>query len=325
MSKLLPAKLDATWVDHRPIDVWQRTEASRAAGKWGEVGRTVRAEFDRVAGILAPSMVARFAAALDTLQVELDSMETSADFRLKRGPAVRRFALDLSDDGTSYTVLADDRRGPLFVSDSVDSDARRAVCWTAIIASRAATAAGDKARAGLVDALEQKVRRWDRFRNDGLSMFPLEIVINGWCGALCRTGDEPPHAQIVAVHAFPGVEVSAVTWSEVTPRNTILVEPLGIVRYSHDRAWYAGVGVAVSLPSSGPAGIGGILHLGKFGSIGYVARKATAGGGRGGYFATMDLYKYLAHLPSALQAVRERVLAKVAECRAAEGVDGCAK
>lgn len=276
-----------------------------------------------MAGILAPSVVVRFAAALDTLQVELDSMETSADFRLKRGPSVRRFTLDLSDDGTSYTVLADDRRGPLFVSDSVDSDARRAVCWSAIIASRAATAAGDKARAGLVDALEQKVRRWDRFRNDGLSMFPLEIVLNGWCGALCRIGDEPPHMQLVAAHAYPGVELSAVTWSEVTPRNSILVEPIGFVRYSHDRGWYAGFGLAVSLPSSGPAGVGGILHLGKFGSIGYVARKATTEGGRGGYFATIDLYKYLSHLPSELQAVRERVQAKVAECRASESAAGC--
>lgn len=278
-----------------------------------------------MAGALEPGAAARLVAALDTLQTELDSMETSAEYRLKRGPSVRRFALDLSDDGTSYTVLAGDRSGPLLVNEMSTSDARRAVCWTAIIASRAATVAGDKARVGLVDALEQKVRRWDRFRNDGLSLFPLEIVINGWCGALCRTGDEPPHTQIVAAHAYPGMEVSGATWSEVTSRNAIIVEPLGVVRYSHDRAWYAGLGVAVTLPGSAPAGVGGILHLGKFGSVGYVAQRVTAGGGRGGYIATIDLYRYLSDMPAELHAIRDRVLAKVAECRAAERAEGCTK
>lgn len=285
----------------------------------------VRAEFDRVAGALESAAAARLVTGLDSLQIELDSMETSADFRLKRGPSGRRFALDRSDDGTSYALFAGDPRTPLSVNSSTASDARRAVCWTAIAASRAATAAGDTARAGLVDALEQKVRRWDRFRSDGLSMFPLEIVINGWCGAFCRDGEEPPHTQLVVAHAYAGVELNAPTWSDVTPRNAIIVEPVGIVRYSRSRAWYGGVGVAITLPSGATAGVGGILHLGKVGSIGYVARSTRSGGGRGGYFATVDLYRYLTHLPAELQAVRERVLAKAAQCRAAENRAACAQ
>jgi hypothetical protein len=63
--------------------------------------------------------------------------------------------------------------------------------------------------------------------------------------------------------------------------DTVLLEPLGVLRYTDGRRCYLGASLLASLSSNESIGLGPMLPLGQYVKLGYVFRSAADGDDRG--------------------------------------------
>jgi len=238
---------------------------------------------------------------LIAMRTELAGVEASTDFDAIRstGAGVRlaRFQPVIADGRAEFFL---ESATPLVVEPALSPDAVRTLCWTAIAADDLLNLYGGNARARALSALKSAVRAWDNFNTKGYSQYPWELFING------RGGDglAPPSRQIVLLHPSVGIELAGRSLEHLRRLDVLSVEPLGLLFYRSDRAFYFGISSVLSFPSDADVGAGALLHVGPA-RAGYIFRSA-AGGGSGALF-TLDLYQLLAGAPEALRSARDRV------------------
>ena len=257
---------------------------SRAASELVAVFATPPANLDA----LPPADRRTIALQLDSLADELRAIEADPT-RLARGLVAQRFTLAFDDDPAPRYTLFDGRvASPVVLTDATPSAARRTVCRLAYAAADLVGAAREPGLARLAAAFARVDSSWDNFMRRGYSMLPLELWVNG---KLPRPTLQPPPVQLVLGHVSAGEQMSGPTWNRLRRDDVLAVEPLGILRYGGNHAWYAGASSVVTFPRTGGVGVGVMLHASRFGRAAWILTpRDSTGRRRSGVLLTLDLY-----------------------------------
>jgi hypothetical protein len=244
---------------------------------------------------LPDSVRALVAAELDSLRAELAAGERDSSSRLNGRITTKRFAVEMRVVAPQRVSLFTGRPpGPIVISAMPDSMVRP-LCWLALAATDVAALYGGAARGALASALARRSARWDNFMRHGYSMTPLELFVNGY---MPRRELEPPRHQLVLLHASAGGEMFSgrpLAANTLRLEPVLVLEPLGLVRYSGQFTSYAGATWVVAFPDSGGLATGVMLHHSDVGHVSYLWRPHSgAGTSRGALLLSMDLYRYLA-------------------------------
>lgn len=229
-------------------------------------------------------------ARLDSLRAELNLANAPG------GPRLRRFVVDVkSENDVEYFQLFEDTLDQRAIVRSTDPDAMRlAMCGTVHLARLVANLAGDSLRTAALPALQQRATRWENFEQHGQSMTPLELAVNTWCTA-CRNRAqlEPPHVQFMVGHISPAFEINEWRTRGATGREALMVEWIGVLRYTGNRRHHYGVSLLSSFPSGGPSGLGAALRWSRLGHVGIVWPREK-GSRNYATVLSIDLYRFIA-------------------------------
>ena len=270
-------------------------------GAWSDAAGVLIGVWGTAADVVPEPQRSVMRGQLALMRDELASVEASTDFDAIRSTAagvrLARFQPVIADGRAEFFL---ESGTPLVIEPAMPQQVVRTLCWTAIAADDLLNRYGGDARARAVSALKSAVRAWDNFNAKGYSQFPWELFING------RGGDDlaPPSRQIVLLHPSLGIELAGHTIESLRRLDVLTLEPLGLLFYRDDRAFYFGISSVLSFPSDAGAGAGALLHLGPA-KFGYVFRSSDPGGS--GALLTLDLYQLLANAPAALRSARDRV------------------
>lgn len=313
------------WKGFRPSELRKRFAPAREAGAWSALADSLEIFFLKRAAAsvevppaslegLDADRLAALLSQLDSLRQELRAGDADFTARVRGAVTQNRFDLFIRTAVPIRVSLFDGRPPTARIRiDSLPMITQQTVCWLAMAAADLATAFGGPGRVALERALSERVERWDNFTRNGYSMFPLELLINGW---LPREPLEPPTMQLIALHASVGagmVGKSLTKLSQLERVEVLNVEPVGILFYGPQRRWYLGASWLLASPSDGATGHGIMLHLGKFGRFAYVRRRSDAGVRENGVLLSLDLYRYLTGVADLWQ---KRKVAAVADCLA---------
>ena len=136
-----------------------------------------------------------------------------------------------------------------------------------------------------VQAIRRAEKRWDLFMKQGMSQYPWEAAANGWLiggGSI----EFPPTRQWIVAHPELGVEISTHRISDMTAKESLLIEVIGHVWYrwldANDPAeglrWW-GIAAAATLRDDMGPGIGFIFHYGRFVTAGVTWHRESGEGG----------------------------------------------
>ena len=234
-------------------------------------------------------------AQLDSLRAELAEGERDSAARLNGRITTKRFAIEARVFAPPRVSLFAGRPpGPIVISALPQRDVRP-VCWFALTLNDLVALYGGPARASLADALAKRAARWDNFMQRGYSMTPLELFVNGY---MPRKELEPPRYQLVLFHASAGEEMFSdhpLAANTLRLETVLVLEPVGLLRYSGQFKSYGGLTWVLAYPDSGGLATGVMLHHSDIGHVSYLWRpRVEPGASRGALLLSMDLYRYLA-------------------------------
>ncbi|HEX4933581.1 MAG TPA: hypothetical protein VFV33_10415 [Gemmatimonadaceae bacterium] len=200
--------------------------------------------------------------------------------------------------GEDYTLFEDPDE--VAIPSTLPAAASRHLCWTAITVLQLLNVYSAPAYAQAATELQRLDALWDNFTARGYSRLPWEMALND--RLFMRKGAlEPPRTQLILLHPSVAFEVRGPTAKSLVRDEVAVIEPLGVAFYNAARTFHYGASLAVSFPKSAPAGVGGMVHLGKHLTFGYVWRSADSSGTRRDAFvASIDAYTLFAKAPEAL-------------------------
>ena len=284
-----------------PNRVWGRLVIQRTGRDFAEMGDTARAMFAALApSSMDPAMRQRMTALLDTLQKELIRTDTDLTFRTSEGPAANLMQIDEGDPGEPWRIGI----GPnvVEIAESTPEATRRAVCWTALLAGRIAVHGGQTARQEALRVLAARARRWSNFEQSGYSLTPLELFVNGLCGA-CRPELEPPRTQIILAHMLPSFLVREGGGN----RAALTIEGAGVLFYNSSRSSHWGGSLAFAFPTEEKGELGFVLHVSKLGQLGVTAPLSSFSAKNASLVLSADLYRYIARWSGTIRDERDAV------------------
>lgn len=200
--------------------------------------------------------------------------------------------------GSDYVLFEGDDE--ITVAATLPAPASQHLCWTAITVLQLMNVYSAPAYALATTELQRLNTLWDNYTARGYSRLPWEMAINDWLfirkGAL-----EPPRAQLIVFHPSVAFEVRGPSAKALRRDEVAIVEPIGFALYNARRSFHYGASLALSFPKEAPAGVGGMVHVGKHLTFGYVWRSADSSGTRRNAFvASLDAYTLFAKAPEAL-------------------------
>lgn len=281
--------------EQTPDQVWSRLQLQRVGRDFAEMGDTARVVFESLSQGMDAVAKERMTRVLDALQQELIRTDTSATFRTREGPSA--VLLEIVERDTSWTI-----GDSIHVTDRTPVATRRALCWTALLARRIADHGGEAARQQALQYLAGRARRWSNFERSGYSLTPLELLVNGWCGA-CRGELEPPRTQIILAHILPSYLVR----NGGGNRAAITTEVAGLLRYSSSRSFHWGGSVVFAFPQEEKGEIGFMLHVSTLGQLGVTAPLSSFSADNASLLLSADLYRYIARTTGTLRDERDAV------------------
>lgn len=305
VGRLAPATLGG-WAPFAPRALETRFESARRAGGWSTIVDSLATLFGldasdaRADGApaslaeLPDSVRALLGAELDSLRGELIEGERDAVARLNGRITTRRFAIETRIFAPQRVSLFVGRPpGPIVIS-ALPQRFARPLCWFALAINDLTALYGGPARSALAAALARRASRWDNFMQHGYSMTPLELFVNGY---MPRGELEPPRTQLVLLHASAGGEMFSdrpLAANTLRLKPVLVLEPLGLLRYSRQFTNYGGLTWVVAFPDSGGLATGVTLHHSNVGHVSYLWRpRGQSGTSRGAVLVSMDLYRYL--------------------------------
>lgn len=304
--------LDARWRDLHPDSVYARLEPFMNRGEWGDVGAALAQAFRLSTTVPAGHTREALQAQLDALAAELQVAENEpAYLAVAKGPVLNRFDIDIDPLSDDVTLLPET---PYEVDlNALDGAERRDVCWRAMAARRVLVRYGEPGRERAISSLNRMITLWDRYNENSYSQYPWELWINDLAsGPLSVETLEdlaPPRTQIVFLH--PGVALEAAGFDEgldeLRRLDVLMFEPVGILRYNDTRTSYLGASILVTVPADAGPGIGGLIHFGDRVQVGFVYRDADDTGRGSGLVLSVDVFKLLSGVPSALEQRTEEL------------------
>ena len=107
-------------------------------------------------------------------------------------------------------------------------------------------------------------QEYDRYLFEGFPMFPWEAAINSWLLTDNRIANGPPRWQLAVLHPSAGVIGNVESNTDGDIGASLLIEPIGVLRYTRDyRHWY-GLSVMASFPFDREPGIGFAMTYDQF-------------------------------------------------------------
>jgi hypothetical protein len=306
-----PDTFPSPWPAAHPSLTYERARAEAGSGRWDLAAAEVEASFRLLAdhAVLAPELRVPMEAQLDSMRRDLVARAGTRQGLRNVG----RFASHLTPQGAEFSFGTAAPR--LTVTADQPLETIRAICWTAVPANELLGLANRIAEDAVLQGLDRAVAAWDAFNTTGYAQYPWELLLNRPPDGLM-----PPRVQWIVMHPSVGLELVGTGDPRSMRRvDTILLEPLGVLRYTDDRRFYAGVSFLASLSSSERIGLGPMIHLGQFLKLGYVFRSAddNAESGRDGVVVTADLLQLLAGAPAVYRSAQERVAARLGAAVAA--------
>ncbi|GAB1343420.1 hypothetical protein [Gemmatimonas sp.] len=298
-----------------PDSTWQRWRSGSTGNNLIALHDSVVQYWSRLSPAVPLMQRGAVTARLDSLRTELSLANAPG------GPRVRRFVVDEVPDGdASHFQLFEDPLDPRAVVRESDADEMRlAMCGTTHLAWLVANLAGNAQRLQDLEKLQARAARWDNFEEHGQSMTPLELTVNTWCTACRKRAQlEPPHVQLIVGHVSPAFEISEWRTRGARGREALMVEWLGVLRYTRDRRHHYGVSLLSSFPSGGPSGLGATVRWSRIGQIGVVWPRDNSTR----TYATVlsvDLYRFIA---SGKLADKRELASLIAGCTT--GTKSCA-
>ena len=284
-----------------PNQVWQRLLLQRTGRDFAEMGDTARAVFAALAPPgMDPTARQNMTRLLDTLQQELIRTDTDPTFRAREGPAARLMQIAEGDIGEPWSIGS--APNVVQIAEGTPDSTRRAVCWTALLAGRIAVHGGQNARREALRVLAARERRWSNFERSGYSLTPLELFVNGLCGA-CRPELEPPRTQIILAHMLPSYLVREGGGN----RAALTTELAGVLFYSSSRSFHWGGSLALAFPTEEKGEIGFMLHVSTLGQLGVTAPLSSFSAKNASLLLSADLYRYIERWNGSLRDEREAV------------------
>jgi hypothetical protein len=113
-----------------------------------------------------------------------------------------------------------------------------------------------KPRELLNDGLTLIEQEYDKYLFEGYPMYPWEAAVNSWLLTDKRIANGPPRWQLAVLHPSAGVvgHVASNTGGDIGA--ALLIEPIGVVRYTRDYNHWYGLSVMASFPFDREPGIG---------------------------------------------------------------------
>ena len=303
----------SVWFDERPTAFLTATRSLRdstAPGGYLQLADSIGVRFARRAGGLSD-------AERRSVEERLTSMRE--DLAGARRPAAL-FAITPNATDNAFVIFARNIDS-IVITVSRSQEERRALCWAMLEAQDLASDFSRADRVAFADFLEERVRRWDNFHENGYSMLPFELLVNSWLGEksgpLRRPPLEPPREQLIFFHPTIALEVpvSDISWS-VHGRDALVVEPLGYLRYNADRTNFRGISAAASLTEGEGPAWGGVVHFGKLLHIGYLYRPSPSDERREHVVGiSADLLKAVLGRGRVFRAEVDTLRQRIAECR----------
>jgi hypothetical protein len=294
-------------IEARGEDVLARHAPELARGEWGRVAKRVASDFRSSQAVPRGHERDVVQAQLDEMATEMMQVEQSpnASALIARAEGVRqaRFTIDFGEE-VDEALLFKGGDEVVIRCDTWTAEARRGICEMVFDAQRLLIKYGSQGRQRALNALNRYVLLWDNFNENGLSMMPWELAVNGWW-AFKPGSLTPPKWQLVLAHPALGLEVGRP--ADALRRLEVgTLEPLGFVVYRGDRRTYVGGSALITVPSGEDFGYGGMLHLGRSVKAGYVWREERS---RSGVVLSADLYQMIAKAPELLRDAQARVTA----------------
>ena len=154
------------------------------------------------------------------------------------------------------------------------------------------------------EALEIK---YDRYLFDGYPMFPWEAAVNSWFLTDDSIANGPPGWALSFFHPSAGVLAHVDSDTDGDLDATLLVEPIGFVKYSDDYTSWYGASVIASFPADREPGIGVALNYNQF-RLGVTWHDDSDGPYDGAaVFLSIDLQNFLGEKKNEYKGYKKRL------------------
>lgn len=292
-----------------PSAVYAGFSAPMARNEWGRVATALKDDFRGSAAPLAAATRRKFTHQLELFAGEMVAVEESAFAAdiLAKADLVNQVRFDiLTDVDTGGYRLFPGDPDEIAITANEGNDVAKDLCYRAWAVKKVLVRYGQPGRERAVKALAAYITLWDNYNSKGYSQYPWELYLNGrWT---FNTGSfAPPASQWVIAHPAVAVEVAWPRSQDLRRLDIITFEPVGYLRYRHDRTSYGGASLLVTLSASADPGYGVLGHIGRIGKVGYVYHPHHDGGARHGAVFSVDLYKLIGGVPQKLQDAKARV------------------
>jgi len=107
-------------------------------------------------------------------------------------------------------------------------------------------------------------QEYDKYLFEGFPMFPWEAAVNGWLLTDNRIANGPPRWQLAVLHPSAGVVGNVASNTDGDIGASLLIEPIGVVRYTRDYKHWYGLSVMASFPFDRDPGIGFAMTYDQF-------------------------------------------------------------
>lgn len=105
---------------------------------------------------------------------------------------------------------------------------------------------------------------YDKYLFEGFPMFPWEAAVNSWLLTDNRIANGPPRWQLAVLHPSAGVIGHVASNTDGDIGASLLIEPIGVVRYTRDYNHWYGLSVMASFPFDREPGIGFAMTYDQF-------------------------------------------------------------
>lgn len=148
---------------------------------------------------------------------------------------------------------------------------------------------------------------YDRYLFEGMPMYPWEAAANSWFLTDKHIAQGPPRSQLVLMHPSVGVLANVESGTEGDLGGTLLVEAIGLVKYSSSyRSWW-GASIVASFPTDREPGIGIGLNYRQF-KLGVTWHDDPGGAYDGAaVFLGIDLYQFVGKQKRRYDGYRQRL------------------
>jgi hypothetical protein len=163
------------------------------------------------------------------------------------------------------------------------------------------------------DLISTRLKNHEDLLKNGMPMWPWELWLNGKrLGA--NDTDPLPVTQIVFMRPSVGLEINTRSRAKADLEGSLLIEPIGVIRYlDPEYSRWVGVSAVVTSSTRQGMGYGFVVRYGRY-AAGLTRHKSDTGGGDDTYLAlSFDLYDLIEKKRETYPADRARLKKSVRE------------